>query len=51
MTILGLAESFKTMNQPGSVRPTRPWRSLAAYFSESIKDREVKFGIDIFLLV
>ena len=40
MTILGLTESFETMNQPG---PTRPWRSLTAYFLESLKDRDVKF--------
>ena len=26
-----------------STGPTRPWRSLTAYFSESIKDRDVKF--------
>ena len=40
MTILGLAESFKTLNRPD---PARPWRFLTAYFSESIKDMDVKF--------
>ena len=38
MTILGLAESFKTMNQPN---PTVTL--LTAYFSESIEDTDVKF--------
>ena len=35
MTILELVESFKTMNRPDPV-------SLTAYFSKSIKDRNVK---------
>ena len=37
ITILGLAESFKTMNRPDSKR------SLTVYFSESIQDSEIKF--------
>ena len=58
MTILELAESFETMNLS---HPTRSDRDalLKAYFSESIKYREIKFrhnlyfkllkfGIDIF---
>ena len=44
MTILGLAESFKTIIRPD---PARTWRSLTAYFSESIKDREVKFVLNL----
>ena len=38
MTILGLAKSFKTMNRPG---PTITL--LGAFFSERIKDKDVKF--------
>ena len=69
MTFLGIAESFKMMNpaRPDPVRfkpdPAAPCRSLTAYFSESMKDRDVqflqnlysslkfmilRFGIDIF---
>ena len=33
------------MNQPN---PVRPLRSLAAYFSESIEDREMKFVRNLF---
>ena len=45
MTILGLTESFKTMNQPDQSQPdpARLGRFLTAHFSESIKDRDVKF--------
>ena len=57
MTILGLAESFKTMN------PAQSKRFLTAYFSKTMKDKNVKswhslhsslefmlskFGINIF---
>ena len=38
MTILGLAESFKTMNRPD---PTVTL--FDAYFSENIEDKELKF--------
>ena len=37
---LGPAESFEMMNRAG---PTRPYRSLTAYFSENIKDRDLQF--------
>ena len=45
MTILGLAESFETLNRPDSTRPglARPELSLTAYFSERIRNTEVKF--------
>ena len=66
MTILGLAESLKTMNEPEPTLydPARPGHSSTAYFSKSIKDRDVKsshnlhsslqfmvskFGIDIYI--
>ena len=35
MIILGVAESFKTMNRPPY--PSRPYRSLTAYFSKKYK--------------
>ena len=44
MTIFRLAESFKTMN-----RPARLWPSLTAHFSESIKDKDVKFYHNLYL--
>ena len=47
MTIFGLAELFKTMNLPDMARP---YRSLKAYFSERVKDKNVKFDI-IFIQV
>ena len=40
MTILELAESFKTMNRPN---PAQPFRSFTAYLSEIMHDRNVKF--------
>ena len=45
MAILGLAESFKTVNRAGPSwpDPVRPWRYLTAYFLESIKEMGVKF--------
>ena len=46
MTILGLAELFKTMNR---LSLNRPWRSLTAYFSKSLKDRDVKFWHNIYM--
>ena len=41
MTISELAESLKTKNRPGPARPdpVPPWRSLTAFFSESMKDK------------
>ena len=41
VTILELAESFKTMNRPNAARPD-PIRSLTAYFSESMQDKDMK---------
>ena len=41
---LGPAESFEMMNRAG---PTRPYRSLTAYFSENIKDRITKFWYNL----
>ena len=38
MTILGLAESFKTLN-----RPCPTVTLLTAHFSESVKDKDVNF--------
>ena len=38
--LLRTAKSFISMNRQG---PTRPLHSLTAYFSENIKDRNVKF--------
>ena len=45
MNIFELAESLKTMNQLHQTQPgpARPYRSLMVYFSESIKDMDVKF--------
>ena len=45
MTIIGLAESFKTMNwiSPARRIPAQPWRSLTAHLSESIKDKDENF--------
>ena len=45
MTILRLVESLKTMNRPD---PTQYWRTLTAYFLESVKDRDVKFVNNIY---
>ena len=42
MTIFGLAESFKTMNRSDTAW-SHLWRYLIAYFSESIRDWDVKF--------
>jgi len=38
MAILRLVELFKNMG--------RPWRYLTAYFSESIKDKDLKFRLN-----
>ena len=49
MTILGLTETFKTMNEfirawPGTAEPER---SLTAYSSESIWDKDIKFWLNL----
>ena len=45
MTIFGSAESFKTTNRPdpGPGRPGPTESVFDAYFSESLRDRDVKF--------
>ena len=50
MKILGLPESFKTMNRRDLTRhiiSDRPWRYFTAFFSESIKDNNVKFWLNL----
>ena len=58
MTILRLAESFKTITWPRRLdrpHPAQPdydasrlWRFSMAYFSESIEDKDVKFSYNFY---